>query len=142
MKTLIWDGEKCVNPPSGWTVKLVKFIGGTWQWVARSRHGRNETLACDYSAGFFATPEAAQIACEVFLWRLGILPLPEREKNTSFPASQNAMVAQIGTCRALSDDGESWAVVSPLSIAHGGGGQAAYEAVFRALIAAAVEAGE
>ena len=72
--TLTWKDGVCTNPPPEWCVEAISRVDGTWVvWVQQSRS--NVVLAA-HSIYELPSQQAAQLACEVALWRLGVLPLP------------------------------------------------------------------
>ena len=71
--TLTWKGDLCANAPDGWAVETVALADGGYGGMAYligSHVGEHHT-------GSHPTAEAAQLACEAALWRLGGMPLPK-----------------------------------------------------------------
>ena len=72
--TLKWKNGRCTNPPPEWCVEAISRVDGTWVvWVQQSR---SNVVLASHSTYEWPSQEAAQLACEVALWRLGVLSLP------------------------------------------------------------------
>ena len=152
--TLKWKNGRCTNPPPEWCVEAISRVNGTWVvWVQQSR---SNVVLASHSTYEWPSQEAAQGACEVALWRLGVLPLPVWQ-----PIDEPAMQARLGWwhteavaglhATATDFDGR-WCVWRDGGLVANGGGpgpdpcppryaMVQAENVLRALIAAALEGG-
>ena len=68
---LQWEGMQCTNAPEGWAI-LVYGTPLRWNWEAS--YLKDGAL---HEVDGFASRDAARLACEVALIRLGVLPVGE-----------------------------------------------------------------
>lgn len=69
--TTWYDTGYCSNPPGDWSVRVFMSDAepGSWAFVA-------ERIGAGVNMAGYPTDEAAKVACEAALWRLGVMPLP------------------------------------------------------------------
>lgn len=138
--TLEWKNGKCTNPPPGWVACVWWRRDDTCWWGAELAEGDRVRSSHTGDNGYL-TIEPTQRACEVALWRLGVLPLPE----------WNGPVILLGDFRACvaKDDTGWWFRIRRSSDAPSNDGlrfateadaKRQTEVILRALIAAALEA--
>jgi hypothetical protein len=144
--TLTWKDGYAQGLPDGLTAYIPPAVDLEGRPLLIQWHVSDITSFGAYGS-HYASVEAAQRACEVALWRLGVLPLPGWDYIGDYgygDCSIGSLHASVGPSVHVVN---SWSVsIDSQPVAHGGdgtidGARHAAEVVLRALIADAIEQG-